>query len=189
MEDTKAIVLVLVDFFNTFNTVIREVLISILTYIILRLPQTHHNGSPHIFKDVSSVFVFKTPLRGGATSAVALLKAIFYLTYCSLHINCIRFTFNLRSSYLNDNPFVYVVIIERCPPFLFLNSLFSFTCFDHVLCYFSSIHDRNFRSTNNLLLLCPFQNSDFVNAKSFAVLLWNEKLPLESRMSTNHYTF
>lgn len=75
MDDTKVTVLVLLDFFNGFNTVSHEiVLLSIL------LPQTHCD------KEVNSVDVLMTPLQVGATSVLTSLKAEFYLSYYSLYL-------------------------------------------------------------------------------------------------------
>lgn len=51
MEDTKVIVLVLVDFLNAFNTVSHEILLSILAYLLISL--NYWNGAPLIFGGVN----------------------------------------------------------------------------------------------------------------------------------------
>ena len=54
----------------------------------------------------------------------------------------------------------------------------------------SSNHNRNLRSSNNLLLLCPSSSTGFIHSSFLvqSVLLWNA-LPSEIRMSTSSYAF
>lgn len=58
------------------------------------------------------------------------------------------------------------------------------------LTFLSSDHDRNLRSSKNLLLLCLSHKSNFVNSPFFvqAVLLYNT-LPLEMSMPTSWFSF
>lgn len=65
-----------------------------------------------------------------------------------------------------------------------LRIILSPTYFDPDLRFLFSNHDRNIHSINNLLFLCPSNDSDFLDASFFvrAVLLWNA-FPLDIWMS------
>ena len=113
--------------------------------------------------------------------------------------NCIRFIFNLRKydhvslyrSQLNWLPIrkrrnmralttLYSILTSPNSPY-YLTSQFQ---------YLYSTHNKNLRSSNNLLLMCPLHSSDFIHS-SFpiqSILLWNA-LPLEIRTSTNRFAF
>ncbi|CAK1581557.1 unnamed protein product [Parnassius mnemosyne] len=119
--------------------------------------------------------------------------------YDRLLNNCIRFIFNLRkydhvSTYRSQLKWLpirqrrsvralttlYSILMSPTPP-SYLTSHFQYLC---------SSHDRNLRSSNNLLLKCPSHKSGFLHS-SFTVQsvhLWNA-LPLEIRTADNRYAF
>lgn len=113
--------------------------------------------------------------------------------------NCIRFIFNLRkydhvSTYRSEINFLPIRERRNLHALTALHSIL--TCptppsyLTQYFKYLHSSHDKDLRSSNNLLLHCPTHHSSLVRSSFVvqSVQLWNS-LPLNVRMITDRLTF